>query len=316
MAQTGLATDLVLADDAGITAAARVICAGGCVAVPTETVYGLAADATNPAAVASIFAAKGRPSFNPLIIHVTDLAMAACFADITPLAETLAAQFWPGALTMVMPLRGDAQLAPAVTAGLGSVAVRCPAHPAMRALIAARGGPLAAPSANRSGAVSPTSAGHVMASLGGRIPLIVDGGTCAGGIESTIIAPMASTITMLRPGGITAQQITQATGLSLEAHIAGDIVAPGQLSSHYAPGKPMLLNCEAAPPDAFFIGFGGSEKCDFQLSVAGDLAEAAHNLFAALHLGTASAQPRIAVAPIPQRGIGIAINDRLVRAAA
>lgn len=315
----GIDTAAVVADDDGITAACDIIAAGGCVAVPTETVYGLAADATNADGVASIFTAKGRPSFNPLIVHVADIDMARQWVEFGPLAETLATQFWPGALTIVLPRRDNAagrSIADAVTAGLPTLAVRCPAHPVMRALIHAVGQPLAAPSANRSGTVSPTCAAHVISSLGGRIPMVIDGGQCAQGIESTIVAPGADAITMLRPGQITAEQLHAATGMPVIAHDGHAIIAPGQMTRHYAPGKPVLLDQPVPPDDAFVIGFGDCAACDINLSAVGDLAEAARNLFAALHLAAGSAKPRIAIAPIPRHGVGIAINDRLARAAA
>jgi L-threonylcarbamoyladenylate synthase len=302
--------------DAAIAEAARVIASGGCVAMPTETVYGLAADATSDAAVAGIYAAKGRPSFNPLIVHVADLAMAEQLATFSPEARALAAAFWPGPLTLVLPVNADAALAAAVTAGLPNVALRCPAHPAMQALIAATGRPLAAPSANASGSVSPTTAAHVQATLASRIPLIIDAGPCAGGLESTIISVEADRITLLRPGPITSAMLADVTTLPIKGPRESDgITAPGQLASHYAPGKPVLLNIAKPPADAFMIGFGGiAGNC--QLSASGDLSEAATNLFAALHVARLSDKPRIAIAPIPDEGVGIAINDRLRRAAA
>ena len=308
-------TRVMLADGPAIAAAAALIRAGECVAVPTETVYGLAADATSAAAAARIYAAKGRPAFNPLIVHVADVAMAATLAVVDDGARALAAAFWPGALTLVLPRLADAQLADAVTAGLPTVALRCPAHPVMQALIAASGRPLAAPSANASGGVSPTEAAHVRQSLGGRIALILDGGQCAAGIESTIVAVERARLTMLRPGPISAAALTAATGLPVEAHDGAAITAPGQLASHYAPGKPVLLDCAVPPDDCFMIGFGAVGG-DVQLSRSGDMSEAAHGLYAALHAGAASGQARIAVAPIPDEGIGAAINDRLRRAAA
>ncbi len=298
-----------------IAEAAALIRAGGCVAVPTETVYGLAADATSATAVAGIYAAKGRPSFNPLIVHVADVAMAETLAAFSPLAHTLAAAFWPGPLTLVLPLRTVAKLTPAVTARLPTVAIRCPAHPAMQALIAASARPLAAPSANASGTVSATTAAHVLATLNGRIALILDDGPCAGGIESTIVAVEGADLRLLRAGPVSAAMLTAATGAVVKGPRDQNINAPGQLASHYAPGKPVLLNCTASPADAFMIGFGAIGG-DTQLSATGDLTEAAAALFAALHLGASSAKPRIAVAPIPETGLGLAINDRLNRAAA
>lgn len=301
--------------DAAIAAAAEIIAAGGCVAVPTETVYGLAADATDGAAVAGIYAAKGRPSFNPLIVHVADVAMAKRLGLFDAVAAQIADAFWPGPLTIVVPRAADCAVASIATAGLDTIALRCPAHPAMRALIAASGRPLAAPSANASGGVSPTTAAHVSATLDGRVPLIVDAGACAAGLESTIVRAMGDRLMVLRPGPVTAEMLVEATGLPVVADSSGEIRAPGQLASHYAPGKPLLLDCEVPPVDAFAIGFGAGD-CDYQLSASGDLTEAATRLFDALHAGAASERSRIAVASIPQTGLGAAINDRLKRAAA
>ena len=303
------------ADATGLAAAAAIVANGGCVAVPTETVYGLAADATNAAAVANIYATKGRPSFNPLIVHVADIEMAETFALFDATARKLAERYWPGPLTIVLPRSTNCQIAVAATAGLDTIALRCPAHPVIQALIASTGRPLAAPSANASGGVSPTTAAHVLASLGERVPLILDGGPCVEGVESTIVAIGADALTVLRPGSITADMLSAATGQRVGKQVGDEIIAPGQLHSHYAPGKPMLLDCEAPPSDAFVIGFGPG-NCDVQLSAVGNLAEAAHNLFAALHAGASSAKPRIAVPPIPNIGVGIAINDRLRRASA
>ena len=303
------------ADAAGIAAAAVLLRAGQPVAVPTETVYGLAARADSAPAVAAIYAAKGRPSFNPLIVHIADIAQAGAIAQFDQRARDLAAAFWPGALTMVLPLRDGAQIAPAVTAGLPTIALRCPAHPVMRAVLAETGVPLAAPSANRSGQVSPTSAVHVAASLAGRIELVLDGGLCASGLESTIVALRAGgSWQLLRPGPITQAQIGEVLGCGPDVMMGDRIEAPGQLASHYSPGKPVRLNATAAQADELLIGFGAIEGA-VNLSLAGDLAEAAARLYECLHLAAAAAQPRIAVAPIPERGIGAAINDRLRRAA-
>ncbi|MBS0255491.1 MAG: threonylcarbamoyl-AMP synthase [Proteobacteria bacterium] len=306
---------LVPADAAGIARAGRLLRDGGLVALPTETVYGLAADATSAAAVAAIYRAKGRPSFNPLIVHVPDLAAAGALAVVDGRAQALAGAFWPGALTMVLPLRADAGLAGAVTAGLPTVALRCPAHAVMRAVLEASGRPLAAPSANRSGMVSPTTASHVAASLGPAVDLVLDGGACAAGIESTIVALRGDGgWDLLRPGPITAEAVAQVLGRPGGAG-GGGVEAPGQLASHYAPGKPLRLEAQVSEKDEFFIGFGAVAG-DVNLSPAGDLAEAAARLYACLHLAAAAAQPRIAVAPVPAGGIGAAINDRLRRAAA
>jgi L-threonylcarbamoyladenylate synthase len=304
------------ADAAAIADAAERLRDGGLVAVPTETVYGLAARADSDAAVAAIYRAKGRPDFNPLIVHVLDLNQAEQLALVDSRARLLAEQLWPGALTMVLPKRIDAPLAAAVTAGLPTVALRCPAHPVMRALLAHCGLPLAAPSANRSGGVSPTSAAHVAASLGTAAGLILDGGLCEQGIESTILALREDgSWQMLRPGPVTEKAISLILGTGPKAVSAAQIEAPGQLTSHYSPGKPMRLAAVAAQDGEFLIGFG-AEAGHFNLSPTSDLAEAAARLYAALHEAAASDLPRIAVSPIPDQGIGAAINDRLRRAAA
>ncbi|MEQ1688064.1 MAG: L-threonylcarbamoyladenylate synthase [Sphingopyxis sp.] len=300
--------------DVAIAHGAALIRAGECVAVPTETVYGLAADATNATAVAGIYAAKGRPSFNPLIVHVTNLAMAETLGQFDATSLALAHAFWPGPLTIVVPRKADCAVATIATAGLTTIALRVPAHGAMQALIAAAGCPLAAPSANASGTVSPTSAGHVSSTLGGRIALIIDAGPCAAGLESTIVRAGGDGLTVLRPGPVTPDMLEQTTGLSAHADTSGQISAPGQLSSHYAPGKPVLLDCAQPPDDCFFIGFG-SEPCDYQLSASSSVEEAATRLFDALHAGAASTKARIAVASITNAGLGLAINDRLRRAA-
>jgi L-threonylcarbamoyladenylate synthase len=290
---------------AAIAEAARLVLEGQPVAVPTETVYGLAADATSGKAVARIYEAKGRPSFNPLIVHVPDIEQALGIARFEKAALDLAVRFWPGPLTLVLPVGEGAPVASLVTAGLGTVAIRCPAHPAMRDLLAATGRPLAAPSANASGRISPTRAEHVLRSLGGRIPLIIDGGPTAHGLESTIVAVSEGELRVLRPGPI-----------HLGATEASDrIEAPGQMESHYAPAKPLRLNAAEAAADEWLIGFGPVEG-DSTLSASGDLVEAAAALFERLHDAEAQERPRIAVAPVPDQGLGAAINDRLRRAAA
>ncbi len=314
LAQATFSRDIVVADDAGIARAAMLLAAGGIVAVPTETVYGLAANASNPDAVAAIYRAKGRPDFNPLIVHVPDQESAAQLAEFNALADQLAAAFWPGPLTLVLPLRDGAPVAAAVTAGLPTIAVRCPAHPVMQALLRERGLFLAAPSANRSGAISPTTAEHVAASLGADVPLILDAGPCAAGLESTIVAVREGGWQILRPGPVTRDALTAVAGSEPMASASNAIEAPGQMASHYAPSKPLRLNAERAEPDEWHIGFGPLSGDD-NLSATGDLAQAAAHLFAALHRADASDRPRIAIAPIPAVGIGIAINDRLVRAA-
>lgn len=303
------------ADAAGIAAAADVLRAGGLVAVPTETVYGLAARADSAPAVAQIYRAKGRPDFNPLIVHIPDLVAAERIAIFDERARQLAAAFWPGALTMVLPLRQGAEIAPAVTAGLPTIALRCPAHPAMRAVLAATQLPLAAPSANRSGGVSPSRAEHVAESLGSAVGLVLDGGPCAAGIESTIVALRDGGWQVLRPGPITGEQIAALLGAPLQPEGSAGIEAPGQLASHYSPGKPVRLNAECAGPDEFMIGFGGVAG-DVSLSASGDLAEAASRLYDCLHAAQRAPQTRIAIAKVPDEGIGAAINDRLGRAAA
>jgi L-threonylcarbamoyladenylate synthase len=291
--------------DASIAEAARLIIAGEPVAIATETVYGLAADATNAEAVARIYEAKGRPSFNPLIVHVTSLSDAERIGAFDEHARELAETHWPGPLTLVVPLREHSDIASLVTAGLPTIALRVPAHPAMRALLEATGRPLAAPSANASGAISPTRAEHVLKSLGGRIGLIVDAGATERGLESTIVAATRGPLRLLRRGPV-----------EVEAAVSnsGKIEAPGQLASHYAPSKPLRLNAMAAEADEFLIGFGPVAR-DANLSASGDLVEAAANLFALLHEADAAAKLRIAVAPVPDHGLGAAINDRLRRAA-
>ena len=302
-------------DHAAIAEAARLIGAGQPVAIPTETVYGLAADATRPEAVAAIYAAKGRPSFNPLIVHVLDLAAADAIADLPTAARTLAEAYWPGPLTLVAPLKAGAPIAPLATAGLPTVALRSPAHPAMRDLLRACARPLAAPSANASGAISPTRAEHVLRSLGNNIPLIVDAGPTSMGLESTIVAVDDEGLRILRPGPITADQLRSASGLPILDHVSADIEAPGQLAQHYAPSKPVRLNATEARDGEWLIGFGAVAG-DVSLSPAGDTIEAAAHLFELLHQADSAPNPRIAFAPIPDDGLGIAINDRLRRAAA
>ncbi|HKT85990.1 MAG TPA: L-threonylcarbamoyladenylate synthase [Novosphingobium sp.] len=304
------------ANSSGIGEAARLLRAGRLVAVPTETVYGLAARADRDEAVAAIYRAKGRPSFNPLIVHIADVEAASHLADLDDRGLRLAERFWPGALTMVLPLRTGAPIAAAVTAGLPTIALRCPAHPVMRAVIAEAALPLAAPSANRSGGVSPTSAAHVVASLDGNVDAVLDGGICEAGVESTIIALRGhGRWQLLRPGPIPQAKIAEVLGCESDSLTSPAIEAPGQLASHYAPGKPVRLDAFSAEADEFHIGFG-EVAGDRTLSARGDLTEAAARLYALLHEGAADARPRIAVAPVPEEGIGAAINDRLRRAAA
>lgn len=299
---------------AGIEAAAELVLAGQAVAMPTETVYGLAADATNGEAVARIYAAKGRPSFNPLIVHVRDLAQAEEIGVFSDAARRLAATYWPGPLTIVVPLRQGHPIASLATAGLGTIALRCPAHPAICDLIEASGRPLAAPSANASGSISPTGAEHVMKTLAGRIPLVIDGGPSAHGLESTIVGLTGGTIHLLRPGPIAFDEVAALADLP-KGDAGPAIQSPGQLESHYAPHQPVRLNAADAEPGEWLIGFG-EVRGDDSLSERGDLIEAASRLFGALHRADMSGRDRIAVAPVPAEGIGVAINDRLKRAAA
>ena len=296
---------LPFSDDA-IAEAVRLVLAGEPVAIATETVYGLAADATDAAAVARIYEAKGRPSFNPLIVHVPDLAAAERIGVFDEQARALAVEHWPGPLTLVVPLREGTGIASIVTAGLPTIGLRVPAHPAMQALLRATARPLAAPSANASGSISPTRAEHVLKSLGGRIRLIVDAGATERGLESTIIGATGGPLRLLRPGPIT---------INADATSGGMIEAPGQLASHYAPSKPLRLNATEAEADEYLIGFGPVAG-DANLSPSGDLAEAAAKLFDLLHEADASTKARVAVAPVPQTRVGAAINDRLGRAAA
>lgn len=295
---------------AAIARAAGLIRDGLPVAVPTETVYGLAADATNGEAVARIYAAKGRPSFNPLIVHVAGLDEARSIARFDVVAEGLARRFWPGPLTMVLPLAEASAVASLVTAGLPTIAVRVPAHPAMRALLDAAGRPLAAPSANASGRISPTQAAHVAASLDGRIPLIIDGGPTQHGLESTIIAIDDGRVRLLRPGPIDDLGVPL-----LGPRAEAGVQAPGQLASHYAPDKPLRLDAAGKRDGEWLIGFGPVAG-DASLSPSGSLVEAAARLFDLLHQANEAPAATIAVAPVPRTGLGAAINDRLARAAA
>ena len=297
----------VLPYDVGsIGQAADLIRGGQVVAMPTETVYGLAADATNAEAVARIYQAKGRPAFNPLIVHVPDLERAQEIGEFDPQALALAGTHWPGPLTLVVPLRADSNVSALVTAGLRTIALRVPSHPAMQDLLNAVEKPLAAPSANRSGSISPTSADHVLNGLGGHIPLIVDAGPCERGLESTIVASTGGPLRLLRRGPVQ---------IDAPEEKARSIEAPGQLESHYAPSKPLRLNARKSDADEYLIGFGAIAG-DANLSPEGNLVAAAANLFELLHRADASSKPRIAIAPVPNIGLGAAINDRLVRASA
>jgi L-threonylcarbamoyladenylate synthase len=313
---TAQMTRVRAADAAGIAEAAALLAAGDIAAIPTETVYGLAADAANGEAVAKVYAAKGRPAFNPLIVHVADREMAARYARFEPLAEKLAAAFWPGPLTLVLPLLPDAPIASLVTAGLPTIALRVPAHPAMQGVVRALGRGVAAPSANASGRLSPTRATHVLDSLSGRVPLILDAGPSAAGLESSIVGVADGKARLLRQGAIAVEDIAAVVGAPVPLAADGaPVAAPGMLLSHYAPRLPIRLEAAEANPHEFHIGFGAIAG-DATLSADGDLAAAAAGLFDLLHRADASGRAAIAVAPIPLYGLGAAINDRLRRAAA
>jgi L-threonylcarbamoyladenylate synthase len=321
-----ISTRLAPADADTIGAAARVLASGGLVAFPTETVYGLGADATNDRAIARLFAAKGRPSFNPLIAHVLDIADARKLAQFDATAERLAAAFWPGPLTLVLPKVSPCAVAELATAGLNTIAIRVPRHAVARAILTAFGKPIAAPSANWSGHISPTTAQHVLADLGGRIDLIVDGGPTPVGVESTIVASIGSEPLLLRPGGISRKKISDVLGRPLidaPAETGDDkaLLAPGMLASHYAPRARLRLEATRIEPGEALLAFGpatipgATPHAALNLSERGDLIEAAANLFAHLR-ALDNGVSVIAVMPIPHDGIGEAINDRLGRAAA
>lgn len=299
-------------DESGISRAAALLTSGKLVSFPTETVYGLGADARNGQAVARIYEAKGRPAFNPLIVHVASAEAAGQLTQWTDAANALTEAFWPGPLTLVLPLRPDGALSELVTAGLPSVAVRVPSHPVAQAVLATAGIPVAAPSANPSGRITATTAAHVIAGLGTRIEAVLDGGPCAVGVESTIVG-LVDEPRLLRPGGVPVEDIEAVLGAPLRT-ATNEITAPGQLASHYAPNSAVRLEAITAQQGEFHIGFG-TVPGDLNLSETGDLREAAANLFAALHQADAAGKP-IAVAPIPAQGLGRAINDRLGRAAA
>jgi len=317
---------LPISDPGTLDAAIEVLRRGEPVAIPTETVYGLAADATDPAAITSIYEAKGRPRFNPLIAHVANIKMARAHVAFSPLAERLAEAFWPGPLTLVLPLKETGKIHPLATAGLGTAAVRMPEGFA-RELIAGFGRPLAAPSANRSGRISPTTAQHVADDLGDRISLVLDGGNCRIGVESTILAVNDGRLRLLRPGGVPVEAIEEAVGMAVERpgkqSGGGPVIAPGMLASHYAPDAQLRLNATEARPGEAIIRFGGTPlagedqaKTVMDLSPSGDLREAAAHLFDLLKRADATGATGIAVAPVPGHGLGEAINDRLNRAAA
>ena len=302
------------ATPARIAEAGRLIAKGGLVAIPTETVYGLACNALDQDALARLYEAKGRPKFNPLIVHVKNTAAARRLAVFTPMAERLAKAFWPGPLTLVLSRRPDCAVALLATAGLDSIALRAPSHPVAQRILDAAKVPIAAPSANSSGKLSPTTAEHVDRDLGPKLDLILDGGPCPIGLESTVIDARAEPLRMLRPGAITRGQAEAATGGKIANASPGKIESPGRLERHYSPRTPLRLNAKAAKSGEVMIGFG-KVAGDFNLSEEGSLTEAAANLYAALHLADARRAKAIAVAPVPARGLGAAINDRLSRAA-
>jgi L-threonylcarbamoyladenylate synthase len=314
-------TDVVAADEVAIARAAAILRRGGLVAFPTETVYGLGADATNDRAVAAIFEAKGRPRFNPLIVHLPDAAQAETCVVMNEAARVAAKRYWPGPLTLVLPRQAATTVSYLCSAGLDSLAVRVPGHPVAHDLLAAVGRPLAAPSANVSGGVSPTTAAHVAASLSGRVDLILDGGPCTVGLESTVLDLTVDPPALLRPGGIPKEDLERALGAIAEDGGTDRAPrSPGRLASHYAPGRPLRLEAREASADEALLAFGpappAGARMTLNLSERGDLVEAAANLFAMLHVLDDPSHAAIAVMPIPDRGLGAAINDRLRRAAA
>jgi len=323
----GLTTQILPASEAAVRAAARVLAQGGLVAFPTETVYGLGADATNPAAIARLYQAKGRPAFNPLIAHVGDLGAGMKIARFDETAIRLAEAFWPGPLTLVLPRTTDCAVADLATAGLETVAIRVPAHAVARKILRAFGGPVVAPSANLSGHVSPTSAAHVQSDLAGRIDLIVDGGPVEVGVESTIVGCFDQPM-LLRPGGLPRGEIERVLGHPLlqppedAERGTAQPLAPGMLASHYAPRTPIRLDADRVEAGEALLAFGpdalpGAELAAavMNLSARGDINEAAANLFGYLRALDARAARAIAVMPVPHHGLGEAINDRLRRAA-
>ncbi|MDD9903385.1 MAG: L-threonylcarbamoyladenylate synthase [Rhodospirillaceae bacterium] len=298
--------------------AATALRAGELVAFPTETVYGLGADATNDKAVAKIYEAKNRPSFNPLIVHLPDVDGVRRLAEFSPLADRLAAKFWPGAISFVLPRKPGCPLSKLVSAGLPTFAARVPAKKSARDLLRAAGIPVAGPSANRSGRISPTQAAHVASDLGDRVSIILDDGPCAVGVESTVLDVTGGTPTILRPGGVTQEDIEATLGqpIAVASSNEDSPKSPGMLLSHYAPRLPVRLNATGPNDGEAYLGFGGSTGAEMNLSVRGDLTEAAANLFAFLHELDEPRWSGIAVAAIPEVGLGRAINDRLRRAAA
>jgi len=323
----GLTTPILPANEAAVASAARCLAEGGLVAFPTETVYGLGADATNAAAIARLYQAKGRPAFNPLIAHVSDLEAGMRLARFDARAIALARAFWPGPLTLVLPKTKDCTVADLATAGLDTIAIRVPAHPVAREILRAFGGPVVAPSANLSGHVSPTTAAHVQSDLMGRIDLIVDGGAVAVGVESTIVGCFDEPM-LLRPGGVLRGEIERVLGRTLlqppedAGSVTGQPLAPGMLASHYAPRTPVRLNADDIEAGEALLAFGpaavpgiDAATAVMNLSARGDLNEAAANLFGYLRALDLSGARVIAVMPVPPHGLGEAINDRLRRAA-
>ena len=319
-------TDCLAITGESVARGVDILAHGGLVAFPTETVYGLGGDACNADAVAAIFAAKKRPAFNPLISHVASAEAAFELGTATPIAACLAEAFWPGPMTLILTRRPDCPIALLTSAGLAKIALRVPAHAETRHLLEAFGGPVAAPSANLSGRISPTRAEHVLAGLGGRIELVLDGGPCESGLESTVIDCTGDTAHILRPGGITREAVAAtlaARGMTLASESPPTDedapASPGQLASHYAPSAPVRLNVTAPEPGMELIGFGetgGAGELGLNLSPKGDLQEAAANLFDMMHADDAAGAAVIGVAPVPDRGLGEAVNDRLRRAAA
>lgn len=315
MAKHELKTEHLREDAAGISRAAKLLRAGELVSFPTETVYGLGANATDDQAVARIFEAKGRPHFNPLIVHLPSVGAVSDYAELSGVARDLALAFWPGPLTLVLPLKPDGPLSALVSAGLPTVAIRVPAHPLAQTLLQTAGVPVAAPSANPSGRISPSTAQHVLDGLSGRIAAVLDGGPCGVGLESTIVGIDPAPV-LLRPGGLPIEMLEAALGASLASQGDGAAInAPGQMVSHYAPNARMRLNVDTVASGERLLGFGAVEAT-LNLSPSGDLVEAAANLFGYLHQMDAAGDAPIAVSPIPDHGLGRAINDRLRRAAA
>lgn len=304
-------------DDRSIAIAVGHIRAGRLVAFPTETVYGLGGDATDGEAVAAIFEAKGRPHFNPLIVHVPDMVAARRIGDFDKRTEELASRFWPGPLTLVVKRRTDSGISELASAGLDTVAIRMPAHRGARTFLAEANRPLAAPSANRSGKVSPTTAQHVADELGDAVALILDGGPCEVGLESTVLDMSGEAPMLLRPGGVPLEELEEVLGRKIEVAGSGSAIAsPGMLESHYAPGLPLRMDAEKAEAGEALLGFGPAPDAILNLSETGDLREAAANLFAMLRKLDRPGFTAIAVMPVPEEGLGRAINDRLRRAAA